>query len=89
MFKFLSEFLNDFDVENESINAYVNRKKDNELLIFIVGLEKFPFFKKVDAKLKEIFSDFDNLESDYKNFNFIKFHSRMASLFFLNLLHYY
>ena len=55
MFKFLSEFLNDFDVENESINAYVNRKKDNELLIFIVGLEKFPFFKKVDAKLKEIF----------------------------------
>ena len=58
MFKFLSEFLNDFDVENESINAYVNRKKDNELLIFIVGLEKFPFFKKVDAKLKEIFSDF-------------------------------
>ena len=72
MFKFLSEFLNDFDVENESINAYVNRKKDNELFIFIVGLEKFPFFKEVDAKLKEIFPDFDNLESDYKNFNFIK-----------------
>ena len=72
MFKFLSEFLNDFDVENESINAYVNRKKDNELLIFIVGLEKLPFFKEVDTKLKEIFSDFDNLESDYKNFNFIK-----------------
>ena len=72
MFKFLSEFLNDFDVENESINAYVNRKKDNELLIFIVVLEKFPFFKEVDAKLKEIFPDFDNLESDYKNFNFIK-----------------
>ena len=72
MFKFLSEFLNDFDVENESINAYVNRKKDSELSIFIVGLEKFPFFKEVDAKLKEIFPDFDNLESDYKNFNFIK-----------------
>ena len=72
MFKFLSEFLNDFDVENESINAYINRKKDSELSIFIVGLEKFPFFKEVDAKLKEIFPDFDNLESDYKNFNFIK-----------------
>ena len=72
MFKFLSEFLNDFDVENESINAYVNRKKDNELLIFIVGLEKLPFFKEVDSKLKEIFPNFDNLESDHKNFNFIK-----------------
>lgn len=72
MFKFLSEFLNDFDVENESINAYVNRKKDNELLIFIVGLEKLPFFKEVNVKLKEIFPNFDNLERDHKNFNFIK-----------------
>lgn len=72
MFKFLSEFLNDFDVENESINAYVNRKKDNELLIFIVGLEKLPFFKEVNEKLKEIFPNFDNLERDHKNFNFIK-----------------
>ena len=72
MFKFLCEFLNDFDVENESINAYVNRKKDNELLIFIVGLEKLPFFKEVNEKLKEIFPNFDNLEMDHKNFNFIK-----------------
>jgi hypothetical protein len=72
MFKFLSEFLNDFDVENESINAYVNRKKDNELLIFIVGIEKLPFFKEVDTKLKKIFPNFDHFESDYKNFNFIK-----------------
>jgi hypothetical protein len=72
MFKFLNEFLNDFDIKNESINAYINRKKDSELSIFIVGLEKFPFFKAVEAKLKEIFTDFDNLESDYKNFNFIK-----------------
>ena len=72
MFKFLSAFLNEFDIENESINAYINRKKDSELSIFIVGLEKFPFFKAVDAKLKEVFLDFDNLERDYKNYYFIK-----------------
>lgn len=72
MFKFLSTFLNEFDVENESINAYINRKKDSELSIFIVGLEKFPFFKAVDAKLKEVFPDFNTLERDYKNYYFIK-----------------
>ena len=72
MFKFLSTFLNDFDVENESINAYINRKKDSELSIFIVGLEKFPFFEAVDAKLKEVFPDFNTLERDYKNYYFIK-----------------
>jgi len=27
MFKFLNEFLNDFDHENETINAYINRKE--------------------------------------------------------------
>lgn len=72
MFKFLSEFLNDFDVENESINAYINRKKDSELSVFIVGMEKFPFFKAVSEKLKIVFPNFDSLERDYKNYYFIK-----------------
>ena len=45
MFKFLNEFLNDFDIENESINAYINRKKGNNLSVFLAGMEKFPFFK--------------------------------------------
>lgn len=73
MFKFLSAFLNDFDIENESINAYINRKKDSELSIFIVGLEKFPFFEMIDKKLKEVFPDFNAFERDYKNYYFIKF----------------
>jgi nicotinamide riboside kinase len=72
MFKFLSEFINNFDIEKESINAYINRKKDSELSIFIVGLEKFPFFKTVDKKLKEVFPNFNSLPRDYKNYYFIK-----------------
>ncbi|MFV8370930.1 DUF4301 family protein [Flavobacterium sp. LB2P74] len=72
MFKFLITFLNEFDIENESINAYINRKKDTELSIFIVGLEKFPFFKAIDKKLREEFPDFDSLSRDYKNYYFIK-----------------
>jgi nicotinamide riboside kinase len=73
MFKFLSAFLNDFDIENESINGYINRNKDNKLSIFIVALEKFPFFEAVDKKLREVMPNFDDLESDYKNYYFIKF----------------
>ena len=72
MFKFLIAFLNDFDIEKESINAYINKKKDTELSIFIVGLEKFPFFKTIDKKLKEVFSDFQSLDRDRKNYYFIK-----------------
>lgn len=72
MFKFLTAFLNDFDINTETINAYINRKKDSELPIFIVAMEKFPFFKSVDKKLREIYPDFESLNRDYKNYYFIK-----------------
>jgi nicotinamide riboside kinase len=72
MFKFLTAFLNDFDIQKETINAYINRKKDKELAIFIVGMEKFPFFKTIDKKLRELYPDFETLERDYKNYYFIQ-----------------
>ncbi|SHF85939.1 DUF4301 family protein [Flavobacterium defluvii] len=72
MFKFLTAFINDFDIKKETINAYINRKKDKELAIFIIGMDKFPFFETVYKKLKELYPDFDNLERDYKNYYFIK-----------------
>jgi nicotinamide riboside kinase len=72
MFKFLIAFLNDFDLLNESINAYINRKKDSELSIFIIGMEKFPFFEAVMEKLYSIFPEFDSLDNDHKNYYFIK-----------------
>ena len=72
MFKFLNEFLNEFDIENETINAYINRKKANNLLIFLAGMEKFPFFKTIDKKLKGLYLDFDSWHKDQKNYLFIK-----------------
>jgi nicotinamide riboside kinase len=72
MFKFLTTFLNEFDFGNETINAYINRKKDTELSLFIVGMDKFSFFEEVDRKLKEIYPDFNSLDRDYKNYYFIK-----------------
>ncbi|KFF15254.1 DUF4301 family protein [Flavobacterium hydatis] len=72
MFKFLSAFLNDFNIEKESINAYINRKKESQLSLFIIGMDKFPFFEAVDKKLREVYPDFDSLSTDYKNYYFIK-----------------
>lgn len=72
MFKFLNAFLNDFDLRKETINAYINRKKDSELSIFIVAMDKFPFFETLDEKLREIYPDFEALDRDYKNYYFIK-----------------
>ncbi|MFH6943743.1 DUF4301 family protein [Flavobacterium sp. FlaQc-50] len=72
MFKFLTAFLNDFDIQTETINAYINRKKDSNLSIFIVAMDKFPFFEALDKKLREIYPDFETLDRDYKNYYFIK-----------------
>jgi len=72
MFKFLTAFLNDFNIEKESVNAYINRKKDSQLSLFIVGMDKFPFFEAVYQKLKQVYPDFDSLHRDYKNYYFIK-----------------
>jgi Domain of unknown function (DUF4301) len=52
MFQFLTVFLNEFNKEQESINAYINRKKDNLLQTFIIGIEKFPFYNEINNQLK-------------------------------------
>jgi len=72
MFKFLSEFLNEFDHQNETINAYINRKKDKNLPIFLAGIEKFPFYEEIKSKVKELTPDYYSLESHEKSYLFIK-----------------
>ena len=73
MFKFMTAFVADFNIEKESINAYINRKKDSKLPVFIVGMEKLPFFEMIYQKLKSEIANFDSLSRDYKNYYFIKF----------------
>ncbi|OAZ05208.1 DUF4301 family protein [Flavobacterium succinicans] len=73
MFKFLNEFLKDYHYNNESINAYINRKRDLELSLFIVGMDKFPFFKAIDQQLRADFSDFEFWSADQKNYYFITY----------------
>jgi hypothetical protein len=71
MFKFLLEFIAEFDPEKQSINAYINRKKDDSLKVFLVGLDKFPFFKEV---LQEVKKDtaYAGWSKDMRYYNFIK-----------------
>ncbi|WP_395063545.1 DUF4301 family protein [Flavobacterium sp.] len=72
MFKFLSEFLNDFKLGEESINAYINRKKDKDLPVFLVAKQKFPFYKEVLNTTRINLPDYDNWNTDSKEHGFIK-----------------
>jgi nicotinamide riboside kinase len=72
MFKFLNEFLNDYKLGEESINAYINRKKEKNLPIFLVAKEKFPFFNEVLEVAKSNLSEYVSWEKDTRDYSFIK-----------------
>jgi len=72
MFKFLFEFLNNYDPKKESINAYINKQKASELSMFFIGLEKQPFYDKVLTYIKDNHPDFDTLDINQKRVVFVK-----------------
>jgi len=72
MFKFLFQFLNTYDLKKESINAYINRNNAQDLSLFFVGLEKFPFFDLVLDTAKKIYPDYDRLNVNEQRLLFVK-----------------
>lgn len=71
MFKFLSEFRNEFDITQETINAYINRKGAREMEVFLAGLEKFPFYDQVRSALRIRQPQFETFTRDHQILCFI------------------
>ncbi|AXG74121.1 DUF4301 family protein [Flavobacterium arcticum] len=71
MFKFLNEFMVCFNPEEDTINAYINRKKDTALNTFLVGLDKFPFFNAIVDVVKEN-PNYNDWSKSTRAYNFIK-----------------
>ena len=84
MFKFLSEFLQDFKFGEETINAYINRKNDKNLQLFILAKEKFPFYNDVLKTIKLNFKGYKNFDVNQKEFVFIKTLLSLEHLDFAN-----
>lgn len=72
MFKFLSQFLNEFKLGEESINAYINRIKTTDLSIFLIGKEKFPFYKSLKEYTKSKYPAYKTWDNDTKSYHLIK-----------------
>lgn len=71
MFKFLCEFIAEYDPQKESLNAYMNRTKENSLKVFLVGIDKFPFFKAVLEETKKD-PKYAEWSKDLRYYHFIK-----------------
>ena len=72
MFKFLIEFLNEFQPETETIKEYIERKKDTNLTLFLKSKAKFPFHDLIEHELKKLHPSFKTFSKDQKNLEYIK-----------------
>ncbi len=72
MFKFLFQFVNQYNSNEQSLNSYINRNNLRELSLFMVGMEKFPFYNQVLKLLKSKNIDFKTLPNTEKVWQFAK-----------------
>ncbi|MEM9686973.1 MAG: DUF4301 family protein, partial [Bacteroidota bacterium] len=72
MFKSLFEFLDEFKPENESFDAYLNRKKTSDIATFFTALEQFPFYDAVIKHVSGNYPEYKSLSYSHQNYLFVK-----------------
>ncbi|MDY8135036.1 DUF4301 family protein [Aquimarina sp. 2201CG5-10] len=72
MFKDLFRFLDNYDFEKESLNSYTNHEKANAIRLFLIGLEKFPFYGTVMQKVKTAYPKFESLSEGKQLYIFVE-----------------
>ena len=72
MFKFLFQFLEGYDPNSEGFSAYIERDGSSELIKFLEGLEKLPFFEEVSMMATSLWPNYMDLSKSDKHLLFIK-----------------
>ena len=72
MFKFLHEFLDDYDPEKEPLVKYLRRERPREVTRFLNSLNDFPFANGVKKKIRENYPDYKRSTKGMRAKIFIK-----------------
>ncbi|GGI55931.1 DUF4301 family protein [Winogradskyella haliclonae] len=72
MFKFLFQFLKEYNPVIQSLNAYINRNNLKRLPLFLIALEKFPFYYIVLKQIESNGVDYNALNPNQKAYTFVK-----------------
>jgi hypothetical protein len=72
MFKFLYEFLKDYNPKKESINSFINKKEATDLRLFFVGLDDFPFYTEIRHALAHSISKDTEADVNHNRLLFVK-----------------
>lgn len=72
MFKFLFQFLKNFNPAKESLKSYAERNNDELIVTFVENFEKFPFYNEVITRAKKVSSGYEKLSEDEKYLQLVK-----------------
>jgi hypothetical protein len=72
MFKTLFNFLETYSPAEETINSFINRNKDSDLSVFLVGIEKLPFYSIALKALAKFYPDYQSFSNDEQKYFFVK-----------------
>lgn len=57
MFKAMFNFVDTYDPSKESLQGYLDRTGDNDVKLFVEGMEKFPFYQQLADKIEGTYSN--------------------------------
>lgn len=72
MFKFLHQFLDNFDSDNDNIDTFLQKDENTTLRTFFNSIGKFAFSDLVKSKLKEKHPDYQTFEKGKRYYLFVK-----------------
>ncbi|WP_081208585.1 DUF4301 family protein [Salegentibacter sediminis] len=72
MFKALHNFTDEFDPEQESLRAYLDRKEDASLQRFFESIESLPFYDQALKLTREKYSSFNDKSKDQQQLLLVK-----------------
>ena len=72
MFKSLYQFLDQYELQKETINSYINRTGSTDLFLFFVTVDKLPFHDQVFELLKQYYPDYKLMPIDQRRYLFVQ-----------------
>jgi len=72
MFKFLFQFTEDYDPEQETLNSYLKKGENEMLSVFFNSYNEFAFLSSVRKKIRENYPDFKHGTKGMRSYLFVK-----------------
>lgn len=85
MFKFLYEFVEDYDLESEPLSKYLKEKNNPELELFFNSIKEFAFIREVRKKIRKHYPEYKNSAKGQRMYWLVKMMLEPAGLNFSNL----